>query len=145
MIIKRKGLNENEIYCCTKKEVKTAFKDCKLSVYFGLFNFSRDEKKSNEENRPYKNCSDRIVANFVVKNAKFEDTFESYLIFYILNKKGYTEDIHIKFVTEVLPKLRLLYEKHRNIEYYQNKAYEVTVGLKEDIFTFYEKIPYQLL
>lgn len=138
-----KGLNPNETYCCTKEDVKSFFSDADIKVIFGLYNMSRNERVNSKQYSPYKNCSDRIIARMVVHKRCVRFGLEScsYLSFFILNKEGYSEELRLKFVTEILPKLKEIYEKHKNDEYIEKHgAFNVTIGLKESNFNLYESV-----
>ena len=66
---------------------------------------------------------------------------EPRLKFFILEKSYYTEELHLKFVTEVLPELRRFYEIHKDDDSIINHGeFSLTIGLKDDNFNFYETL-----
>lgn len=135
-----KGLNSNETYCCTKEDVKIFFGDADIDIYFGVFNMSRNEKENSIQYRPNKNCDDRIIAHMVVCKrylSRHGLELNSYLSFFIMNKEGYSDGLRLQFVTEILPKLKELYEKHKEDDLQGKERFNVTIGLKNDCFNLY--------
>ena len=141
MKIQIKGLNSNEIYCCTQEDVKLTFGDTDIDVIFGGFNISRREKVNSEKFRPYKKCSDIIVAKMVIHKNEIKHhglSLGSYLIFFIMDKKDFLNEYCQIFKKEVLPKLRLVYNDFNKMIDFNKKTYSVTVGLKGGCFNLYE-------
>lgn len=135
-----KGLNSNETYCCIKEDVKSFFGDADIDVYFGTFNMSRNENKNSIQYRPNKNCEDRLIARMVVSKRYVDVTgleLNSYLSFFIMNKDGYSDELRLKFVAEILPELKELYEKHKEDDLQGKERFNVTIGLKNDCFNLY--------
>lgn len=140
MTIKLRALNLNETYICTKKELKSVFKNADLDVYFGTCMQSREEEKNNFFYRPNRGCKDRIVANLIVGKDRIcvnNISLGSCLKFYILKRDGYTDELHSLFVDDVLPKLFDLYNKYKDRE---QEIYCITVGLNNGKFIFYKSI-----
>ena len=142
MRIQSKGLNPNETYCCTQKDVKSFFGDTDIEIFFGIFNISRNESLNSEKYRPHKTCDDRIIAKMVLHKRTIDCNgynASPYISFFIMDKKGYTSEMRLKFISEVLPKLRELYDEHiSGID--DNGTFAVTVGIKEMHFNLYESI-----
>lgn len=141
---KIRGLNPNETYCCTKEDVKAYFNNEDIDVYFGIFSFSRKEEENSRKYRINKKCNDIIIAKMVVHKRcinKLGSDSGSSLKFFILNKITYPQELRLKFVTEVLPKLKEIYEKHKDDDIKVNRgALSVTIGLNKEQFNFYESI-----
>lgn len=140
-------LNPNETYCCTKEDVRMFFGNDDIKIIFGIYNMSRNETRNSYKYRPNKKCNDRIIARMVVlKNTVdfLNLPLNSRLCFFIMNKTGYTDELRHKFVTEVLPKLKELYDEHKNEDPYENHGvFAVTVGLKDNEYNFYEEKAYR--
>ena len=144
MRVEIKGLNSNEVYCCKKSDIKAVFGDTDINVYFGVLNIRRDERSNSVFYRPDKKCKARIIAQFIVHKRyinRIGTESEPRLKFFILEKSYYTEELHLKFVTEVLPELRRFYEIHKDDDPIINHGeFSLTIGLKDDNFNFYETL-----
>lgn len=139
-----RGLNPNETYCCTKEDVKAYFNKEDIDVHFGILNLSRKEEENSRKYRLNKKCTDIIIAKMVVHKRyinEFGSDSGSYLSFFILNKITYPQELRLKFVSEVLPKLKEIYEKHKDDDIKANRgALSITIGLNKEQFNFYESI-----
>ena len=144
MTIKSRALNTNETYICTKKELKSVFKNADIDVYFGTCMQSREEEKNNFFYRPKRDCKDRVVANLIVGKDRIcvnNISLGSCLKFYILKKDGYTDELQRLFADKVLPKLFDFYTKFKDKEH---EIYNMTVGLSNGNFNFYESMVYKM-
>lgn len=91
MFIKNRGLNTNETYCCTKKDVKAVFCEENLNVYFGYSNIhSRNEVENSKSLNWWSDKSEPVVAMLSIygRNHKFLSNHTS-LSFFIIDKIGY--------------------------------------------------------
>lgn len=141
MTIKMRGLNPNETYCCTKRELKAVFKETDIDVYFG-YSISRQELQNNKAYSIDKKSDDRIVASMMVGKERALPEgimMGSSLRFFILDKKSFTEKDREIFGTEVLPKLHSIYQEHKDEFDLINGLFCVVVGLsKSGEFNYYE-------
>ncbi len=144
MIIKRRGLNPNETYCCTIRDVKQVFGKADIQVYFG-YNICRKEKDNRKYYQSNKKFDEILVASMSLFNSTFYNEMYWIMHFFILEKKEYNENAYNKFIKEALPKLYKLYEQHKEDNPYEKGAYSVVVGYDGERFNFFDETDYKWL
>lgn len=150
MIIKRRGLNPNETYCCTIRDVKQVFGKADIQVYFG-YNICRKEKDNRKYYQSNKNFNDMLILKMKVCKETFQPTISNWhyyssIRFFILKKEAYNEVAYKKFIKEVLPKIYEKYEEHKYDNPFEKKGvYSVLVGYDGENFNFYEETAHRYL
>lgn len=141
MTIKMRGLNPNETYCCTKRDLKAVFKETDIDVYFG-YSISRQEMQNNKTYRIDKKNNDRIAVSMMVgKKRELPEgiTMGASLRFFILDKNSFTEKNREIFRAKVLPKLYDIYQEHKDECDMINGLFCVVVGLSNSgEYNYYE-------
>ncbi len=138
-----RGLNSNETYCCSPKEVKSLFKNEKIDIHFG-YSLSRNPVKNSKYylSEKKKNCIAvayiRVFRPYKSVRNSWEDY--SWAGFFILHKSMYTEELREEFRTKVLPYMKEFYDKHKDDDCTDANvgAAYLAVAIENDKFVFEE-------
>lgn len=117
-MIKIRGLNPNETYCCTKQDVLRFFDNAEdMSIDFGYSGFqSRNEKRDGYLNRRSCEKQFKVIARMDIYDKGGINLLsgKTFLSFYILNKEDFVSELIQKFKIQMLPQLFQLYSKYKN-------------------------------
>lgn len=111
-----RGLNSNETYCCKPNEVKAIFKNDKIDILFGT-QISRDPIKNSVVyclNKKNKGIAVAVIRAFRPYMSRFGWEEYSRVKFFILRKSMYSEKLQSEFEQNILPLMKLFYDKHKN-------------------------------
>ena len=135
MIIKSRALNKNETFCCSKNDIKKIFGASEILANFAYYGGRHFEK----DKRFYKGIMPKgqMIAELSFSNVTHQ--VDDYTVlpwtinFYVLKKEEYPQELHEKFVSDILPKLFEKFQKH------ESERYKQEIGSILIIVNFFEK------
>lgn len=138
-----KALNAMEMYCCTKKSLKNAFKDRDVEISFGNFQYSRNMIRNSLYYLPKEKGKIIILLVFTVEKRRegfLGFTACSRMHIQSIDKSAVFSDLPKRFEKEVLPKLIEFFDEYIDYDVKTNQqANELIVGVDDFQFKFYRK------
>lgn len=138
-----RALNVTEIYCCSKKSLKEAFKDRDVEISFGRFQHSRDMIRNSLYYLPKEKGKIIILLVFTVEKRRegfLGFTACSRMHIQSIDKNTVFSDLPERFEKEVIPKLIEFFDRYIDYDVKTNQqANELIVGVDDSQFKFYEK------
>jgi len=142
-----RALNVTEIYCCSKKSLKDAFKERDVKIYFGAIQHSRNMCRNSLYYLPKEKGRIIVLLSFTVeKRREGLLGYPTYSTMYIysVDKKNVFSDLQERFEKEVIPKLIDFFDENIDYDVKTNQqANELIVGIDDSQFKFYENKVYR--
>ena len=142
-VYKGRGLNQGETYCCSIRDVKDAFGDRDINVYFGHIQFSRNSVQNSKECLPKLKGKALILMNMTIRRADVVNRqgleISSFLCIQIIPMKEFGNDKRKEFLEKILPKIIAIYDRYIQSEI---EIHDLTVVLIDGNFQLYDKIRY---
>ena len=150
LMIKKRKLNNNELFCCTVNDIKSVFQnndDFEVNFAYFYRHFAEDiDRRYNGKDNRKKRFAGKIVMSMYVAKVK-EIQHEKFVMkclpsanFYVLKDTEFTEVLHSAFVKDILPKMYKAYNEHKNDDpNYRGGKYCMMVELLNGKFTIHEE------
>ncbi len=138
-----RALNVTEIYCCSKKSLKDAFKERDVKIYFGTIQHSRNIVRNSLYHLPKEKGRIIVLLDFIVEKRReglLGYPVCSSMYIYSIDKNAVFGNLHERFEKEVVPKLIEFFDTYIDYDVKTNQqANELIVGVDDSQFRFYEK------
>lgn len=142
-----RALNVTEMYCCSKKSLKDAFKERDVKIYFGTIQHSRNIIRNSLYYLPEEKGRIMVLLNFTVEKRREGPLglpVYSSMYVYSIDKNSVFSNFQERFKKEVVPKLIEFFDKHIDYDVKTNQqAHELIVGVAGEQFKFYEKVVFK--
>ena len=141
MINDKRTLNRNEIFCCSKKDVKNFFGNCDIIINFASYH--RNYQINSLRKKKNKNIKGKIIASLSIFNTLGQigsnGSHNIYLYFYVLKKEKYSEELEKIFISQYLSKLKDFYNKYKDFDKI-NGEFEAVIELKYNELIWHENV-----
>ena len=140
-IYKGRGLNQGETYCCAIRDLKNAFGNRDINVYFGQIQSSRNVIQNSKECLPELKGKALVLMNMTIRRADIvsRQGFQSssFLCIQIIPANGFSDGQRKKFSGEILPQIVTMYDRYIQSE---TEIHDLIVAITDGDFHLYDKI-----